>query len=379
MTEYFYDKYELLVETSSEIEEGEEYTEPITYNMKNPIDLSGEGYTKHLSSMFWSTFENYNFYTGGRYEENQVYETVEGDIIDWKVNLYADKPSIDELYAGQLIYRYSDTTFTGEGYGIYEYKVDSLYLFPKGSSAGGYDLILTILRKLDLKEVSDEATFEEGDETIIHKEYSRGELLETDLVKNDSYPKNGPGPDKEFWWVRREKYTIPPPILKSPENGYRINEGDEFPSLIFELVEREENDSNSYHARVRISERTDFTSETSEFESKEDLTNWEYYDGNNWVSFPAGGVPANTEVKFTPPNTDMLDFGFYYWSASAFNSKWGYGRSANARLLLSLQETDRKYLLMINGNKFDALSLEVSETCNGELGQMNIELLNKNV
>jgi len=215
------------------------------------------------------------------------------------------------------------------------------------------------------------------EEQYIKRVDSKGKLLQENTILDDSYPVDGP--KDGYWWVRKGLYTIPAPILISPENAKIINkeDADVMPYLVFELVPREENDSNLYHVRARIGIRSDFQEYTEIFDSKNDTTSWEIYDGVNWVSFPQEGVPAGTKCRIKP-DINLYKFGFYYWDATAHNPQWGYGINAKHRMIIVVDDTDERYVLSIAGRDYKAMQLNVSESANGELGSINITLSNHN-
>ena len=207
--------------------------------------------------------------------------------------------------------------------------------------------------------------------------YSRGGFIET-LVRNETYPVNGA--KNGYWWIRKGKYTIPAPTIIIPGNSFEVNkkDGDDMPYLVFELTPRETNDSNLYHVRARLGFRSDFADYEVYLESKEDVNNWEYYDGSTWQSFPPCGVSANTKVRIKP-DVESFEFGFYYWDCTAYNSQWGYGVSSKHRVIIVLDETDGVYVLVVNGIQYNAINLKISESSNGETGSINIVLSNHNI
>lgn len=208
---------------------------------------------------------------------------------------------------------------------------------------------------------------------------ARGTLLEEDLIRNETYPKDGV--KDGFWWVRGREYTIPAPTLLEPENAFLVNvpEGDTFPELVFRLNKRHATDSNDlkYHARVQLGFESDFVNPIQQHFSKDDQTNWFYKDSaGSWQAFPATGVPGGTEVKYVPTIAE-LQFGFYYWNATAWHSFWRFGIEANARMIIVITDTDELYYLVVNGKPYKALSLDLQESSNGEIGNINIGLFNK--
>lgn len=220
-----------------------------------------------------------------------------------------------------------------------------------------------------------------SNEYTIYKHYSPGELLAEDVILDDSYPKNGP--KDGYWWIRGKEYTIPPPKLISPANGLIINakEGDTIPYFVFELQPREDNDPYDYHIRARFGTTSDMRGQNNpliNYESKNNQSNWEYYDGSTWQAFPGGGVSAGTKVRCQPP-IDAFDFGFFYWDATAHNPNWQYGIISPFRLFIFVDETDEVYKLMIGDIEYKALGLDIKEASNGTVGKININLNNHKI
>lgn len=209
----------------------------------------------------------------------------------------------------------------------------------------------------------------------------KGDLLETDLIKPNTYPVDGI--QDGYWWVRKEPYTYPPPILISPENAYilRLDEKAEVPYFVFELQERfEGNDNNLYQVRTSFGFNSDYTGDPVIYESAKDNSVFEYSTdgGSTWQAFPSEGVPALSWVRIKPP-AENFEFGFYYWTATAYGQEWGYGRRANPRLLIVITDTDDVYFLTINGKRYLARDIKVIESSNGEVSNIRLELLNNNI
>ena len=95
----------------------------------------------------------------------------------------------------------------------------------------GLNLILKVQKHAILRLEKRKMTTGGGTEEVIRivERHSKGELLETNVVKDSSYPVNGP--KDGYWWVRKGPYTIPPPELISPENAFMLNRktGEEMP------------------------------------------------------------------------------------------------------------------------------------------------------
>ena len=350
MADYFYDKYVLIID----------YEE-----VPETIEVPEESYLV--------------------YTDNVIREQASGSQIKRRVVIY--RPEWDTLYSDysvQVDKVYTDTiksyrfvlsgepTFTGSLHGKSVYRslsqTEIEELEVRSILATGGRLCVILLKKATLKlEV-----------TKIVKKYSRGALLETNVVKDSSYPKNGQRAG--FWWVRKGPYTIPPPELISPKNAFMLNRktGEEMPSFEFLLVPREIDDQNLYHARIRIGTHSDFSDYDVYLESKEDTTGWECFLDGKWVPFPVEGVPAGTRVRVRS-EIENVKFGFLYWDAAAYNSKWAYGMNSEHRLIIVIDEMDRSFILSINGISYNPLELGVSESSNGELGSIEIVLSNHNI
>lgn len=351
MADYFYDKYVLIID----------YEE-----VPETIEVPEESYLV--------------------YTDNVIREQASGAQIERRVviprhewgTLYSDySMEVDKVYTDTIkSYRFvlsGEPTFTARSlYGKSLYRSLSQTEIEElefGTfSATGDTLYIILLKKATLKLKVRK----------IVKKYSRGVLLETNVVKDSSYPVNGP--KDGFWWVRKGPYTIPPPELISPKNAFMLNRktGEEMPSFEFLLVPREIDDQNLYHARIRIGTHSDFSDYDVYLESKEDTTGWECFLDGKWVPFPAEGVPAGTRVRINP-KIEAIGFGFWYWDATAYNPNWGYGASSQHRLIIVIDEADRPFIVSINGISYNPLELRVSESSNGELGSIEIVLSNHNI
>lgn len=351
MADYFYDKYVLIID----------YEE-----VPETIEVPEESYLV--------------------YTDNVIREQASGAQIERRVviprhewgTLYSDySMEVDKVYTDTIkSYRFvlsGEPTFTARSlYGKSLYRSLSQTEIEElefGTfSATGDTLYIILLKKATLKLKVRK----------IVKKYSRGVLLETNVVKDSSYPVNGP--KDGFWWVRKGPYTIPPPELISPKNAFMLNRktGEEMPSFEFLLVPREIDDQNLYHARIRIGTHSDFSDYDVYLESKEDTTGWECFFDGKWVPFPAEGVPAGTRVRINP-KIEAIGFGFWYWDATAYNPNWGYGASSQHRLIIVIDEADRPFIVSINGISYNPLELRVSESSNGELGSIEIVLSNHNI
>lgn len=352
---YWYDKYELKEEWNRE-EEGAISEEVITDSDITKTNVSGEGlgglygYSDGDVHIGYSTKSNdihgYSDYYLSLDPAVSYPIDTEDDVYDWFTGWY------DDTY-------YNQGDAIAEGYITY-------------SDGGKVYWNVTSLITLD-------STY------MIYYHAEKGDLLEEDIVKDDTYPKNGY--KDGFWWVRKKLFTIPAPVLISPDNAFVLEEGDDIPYFVFELQGRDiippiDEDNNSYHVRLRMGEDSDFKSGLIvEKESKEDQSGWEYYNETSeaWESFPSGGVPAYTKVRYQP-DLSSLKFGFFYWSATAHNPSWGYGANSITRSFISVVNAgDRLYILSINGKEYRAVDLSVKESSNGELGNIEFTLMNHRI
>lgn len=169
--------------------------------------------------------------------------------------------------------------------------------------------------------------------------------------------------------------THRPPEIIQPDKNTETN--DRTPTFEFETKPNYEEDSNKYHARIRIANKSDITDIEKEFDTTVDRSNWEYYDGSEWIDFPFDGVSANTKVRVTP--SQRLSFGFFYWIAQTYETDYGYGSPSKNRKLRILISTDEPYVLLIGDEqiKYQAYSLTATEASNGELGSINFALNNE--
>lgn len=358
MADYFYDKYVLIIdyeEVPETIEVPEEsylvYTDNVIREQASGSQIERRvviprhewgtlysDYSVQVDKVYTDTIKSYRFTLPGEPLFDDTGEPLFDDIHGKSVYRSLSQTEIEELEFGFF------SATGGRVYGIISFKKATL--------------------KLKVTEIV--------------KKHSRGALLETNVVKDSSYPKNGQRAG--FWWVRKGPYTIPPPEPISPENAFMLNRktGEEMPSFEFLLVPREIDDQNLYHARIRIGTHSDFSDYDVYLESKEDTTGWECFLDGKWVPFPAEGVPAGTRVRINP-KIEAIGFGFWYWDATAYNPNWGYGASSQHRLIIVIDEADRPFIVSINGISYNPLELRVSESSNGELGSIEIVLSNYNI
>ena len=368
MTEYFYDKYALNIDYEEIPQTVEIPTETYTVYTDNIIvdDVSHDGITMDLDLEGASL----NFYFIFKNEYEVVINRTYGGIKDYKFVVSGDTSAVNATLGTSVYRRINDHI-------IDRYR-------PILKTIWDYHGVLhvyIVMQKMAILELDRKTqTIGGGTEVVVdlRKIITKGALLETNVIKDHTYPANGH--KNGYWWIRKGLYTIPAPALISPDNAHEVNkkDGDEMPYLVFELTPRETNDSNLYHVRARLGFRSDFADYELYLGSKEDVSNWEYYDGSTWQSFPPGGVSANTKVRIKP-DVESFEFGFYYWDCTAYNSQWGYGVSSEHRVIIVLDETDGVYVLVVNGIQYNAINLKISESSNGETGLINIVLSNNNI
>ncbi|MFW6381084.1 MAG: hypothetical protein ACOCZ3_00950 [Bacillota bacterium] len=213
----------------------------------------------------------------------------------------------------------------------------------------------------------------------IYKHWRKLDLVESDLIRDNTFPQDGP--KDGYWWVRKSLYTIPAPIPVEPADGFvvDISAAQDIPPVVFKLRERQSNDPYKYHVRLRLGRRTDFIDPPVIYDSRQDNAGWEYYDQGEglWKDFPTVGVRAKTRVRICLEISE-LDFGFLHWDCTAYNANWGYGVPASHRTMVVVTESDNIYYLMVGGRRYYATKLKVKESSHGEISQINFELLNNN-
>ncbi len=211
----------------------------------------------------------------------------------------------------------------------------------------------------------------------IYRIQKAGEFIETIVADDGTYPEDGP--QDGFWWVKKGRYTYPAPELISPEVNYKAKA--ELPYFVFKLFEREEGDNRQYHARLRFGERSDLGDQVLVKKTAEDTTGWEYYNetAEEWQDYPEGGIEPETKVRYnlTEEEVELFGFGFYYWDATAFyEQEYGHGLPSQSRAIIIMVETDEVYELDIGGKKYKTDQLSIIETSNGEIGKIELRLIN---
>lgn len=406
---YYYDKYELLAEWETETEETTEVVDTTTVYKDSQEEISVDRQEISLggpSASQWFPnpdqivlYRNLDGYRDYRYMDAQD--------LEYEKTLAYERDINESVYlsTGQIWYKYeygdlNTTILKAEIAGFWFDRV-------MGSTA----IALKPLAEVNLvkKTYTETETNTETDEILLSAK--AGKLVESDILLTGVYPKNGSPSfstdystysQDDYWYIRKELYTIPPPLLISPENAIQREIENDFTGLTFQfelqrrLIPSEglgnitpltsdnaAEDDNLYHVKVRLGTNSDFIDYKYKAESKEDPSNFKYYDGSSWVAFPAEGIPSqindeNTQVMFTPPDSWTIDKGgSYYWGASAFNSQWGYSPS-DFRLIIFMGKLDGPYTLNIGGRTYNALELNIEEATNGTVGKMNIKLSNHN-
>lgn len=168
------------------------------------------------------------------------------------------------------------------------------------------------------------------------------------------------------------EYTVEPklsqPERESPVTDTRTT--DIQPYFVMTLPANAENSALKYHARIRFSEYS-IMSPVTVYESKSSQIGWELWNGAIWVPFPATGVNSGSKVRYQP----QLSINTYYWDGSSWDG-YGYGFGTTAWKLRILATVSGLYALEIGGTEYLAYSLTISETSNGEIGQINAQLNN---
>jgi hypothetical protein len=360
---YWYDKYAVSYSYKLEVGSGEQAIDS-KYLIPNDVAFTEYGDFGGGQS-FQQFYEDYDIEPYATYGDYQSYEFVLKNPISWgdaqtsgiKVYVQDGLYNIDGNYIVLALQ---------SGYATYAYNLRAYWTI-----SGEHKIVPGL--------------FEGGlsDSDYVDRVYRvgvKGDLLETDLIKPNTYPSNGI--KNGFWWIRKEPYTYPPPILINPKNAYilRLDEGDEVPYFIFKIQERFPGaDNNLYHVRMRLSHNSDFKQTTAVFESRTNPGLFEYStNGDLWQAFPAEGVPALSWIRIKP-DPEIFDFGFYYWSAIVYGSQWGFGRPAQPRILVVVTDSDDVYFLTINGKRYYAKDMSVKQSSNGEISNLTFTLLNNNI
>ena len=166
---------------------------------------------------------------------------------------------------------------------------------------------------------------------------------------------------------------LPEPNRIEPESAHRTNNRQ--PVFELELTEEADNSSDKYHAGVQISKYTTMNPLTLSLESINNTGEWELWntEASIWEPFPLEGVDPGSLVRVKPET--HLDYGNLYWTAASLDN-WHYGYNTTHRNLRILLSIKGRYDLLIEGESYDAFSVQVSETANGEIASIEFELAN---
>ena len=164
-----------------------------------------------------------------------------------------------------------------------------------------------------------------------------------------------------------------PPNNRSPDTNTETNNRQ--PYFEFVLPANDESDSLKYHAKFRISTTSDMNNLIIDYDSKDDQSQWELWDGSQWVTFPSGGVNPDSKIRVKPDFA--LQYGFLYWNCASWETNYGYGLNTSTWKINILISTNKPYVLTIEGTEYNAYSINVSETSNGEVGSIDFVLNNQ--
>jgi hypothetical protein len=169
------------------------------------------------------------------------------------------------------------------------------------------------------------------------------------------------------------EYTYQPyaaaPTRHAPEN--QVVTDDETPTFEVTLPA---SDASALHVRLSLSMMPTMSQPTT-YDSSVSQTGWEYLSGGNWLPFPAGGVPPQSRVRFTP--TIPLPPGTWYWTAAAKDWAWGIPNELawSLRRVLSVDALEG-YSLAVGSSIWPCLDLVITESANGELSTIEFEVDN---
>jgi hypothetical protein len=132
------------------------------------------------------------------------------------------------------------------------------------------------------------------------------------------------------------------PTRNSPDDGFKTTERK--PWFEITLTANADNPSTNYHARVRISKYVNMTDPIL-CDSSVLPSDWELWDGTQWVAFPVNGVPPGSKVRAKP--NDYLGYETYYWDASSYDGG-RYGANTTSRSIRIMLTVNNLYTLVIN-------------------------------
>ena len=171
-------------------------------------------------------------------------------------------------------------------------------------------------------------------------------------------------------------FTTLYPTLASPNKTAPANKSDvanRYPYFQFTLTENVNNDASKYHARIKISEYVDLSASIADYESKDDQSNWELWNGSSWVAFPEEGVNPGSIVRVMP--TSQLPLRKLYWASDSFDGT-RYSDNSTPWSLRVVLTTNGIYALAINDVSYNAYNLKIVETANGQIGQITCTINN---
>lgn len=169
-----------------------------------------------------------------------------------------------------------------------------------------------------------------------------------------------------------QPYAIPPTRLY-PQSGMVGDAPDIVLGMTLDAAEG--SDATKLHAVVRLS-RFAHMADPTIYDTAVSQVGWEYRSGEDWLPFPADGVPPGTEVRLTIP----ASLGTWYWDAASRDdwsqspyhpTPWVY------RQVLSVDALDG-YSCAIRDKLYKCLSLKVIESANGELSTIQFSVPNIN-
>jgi hypothetical protein len=160
------------------------------------------------------------------------------------------------------------------------------------------------------------------------------------------------------------------PARHSPDEGLRTMT--RRPWIELTLAANADNPATKYHARIRFSAYVDMTGAIT-CDSSENPECWELWDGGVWVPFPAEGVDPGSKVRGRVPAD--LSLGTLYWDAAVYDGV-RYSPDTTSRSIRILLTVNGLYALAINNVDYQAYSIEVKETCNGQVGEIILSINN---
>lgn len=165
---------------------------------------------------------------------------------------------------------------------------------------------------------------------------------------------------------------LPAPARVSPVNEYETHNS-KVPFMLDLPAETAGGQVAAYHAKIRLSTVPGMVS-PEVYSSAESQTGWEIYDPTTatWSPMPSGGAAPGKRVRYTPQLN--LQVGIWYWDACAIGP-WGEAAIASPSWMVDIKlSTLGPYLLTIAGTEWIADPLEVTETANGQIGQITMRV-----